>query len=350
MILSGPADCTGGCSVWPCLVPCLTGAQPAPFPLTTTRPYATVVADLGEAVRPLSSAEEALDAFDEIWADQRAAGGEQDEAMCTMLARAAAARGDADGALRCAQEAVELERAAALPTRSGAAAGGGGGGVARAVPDTFRRRKRRRCLVRLRTFQPALVAFALAGRAGDALTVAEQLAATGHDYLDLTGGGRREVAWGPGSRGVEPGLPALLVRRPPDSSRRCRRAPAPLCPWVLERRERCPPPHPTRHPLHAPPPQSLSTPCCWRPSPEAAPTPSSPQSWPACRRSSTSCGPQRWPSPRASSRRPLPPPRLRRAAQWRGAAAGGGRRAGSLWTPTGSAQRRVRRRLGVTWG
>ncbi|KIZ02508.1 Pentatricopeptide repeat-containing protein [Monoraphidium neglectum] len=91
----------------------------------------------------------------------QAAGQAPDETIFTHLARAAAARGDPDAALSFAREVVAAER------------GGGGGGGGKMV-------------ARLRTFQPALVGLALAGRADEALAVADELAALGRDYLDLT--------------------------------------------------------------------------------------------------------------------------------------------------------------------
>jgi hypothetical protein len=101
----------------------------------------------------------------------QAAGRAPDETIFTHLARAAAARGDPDAALSFAREVVAAER------------GGGGGGGGKMV-------------ARLRTFQPALVGLALAGRADEALAVADELAALGRDYLDLTG-----ESWGSGVYG-----------------------------------------------------------------------------------------------------------------------------------------------------
>ena len=107
-------------------------------------------------------ADEVLAAVEGIWADMQAGGVAPTETVYTSLARAAAARGDADAALAWAEQVAAAE----------AASGGA------------------KMVARLRTYQPALVALALAGRAADALAVAERLAAMaaagGRDYLDLT--------------------------------------------------------------------------------------------------------------------------------------------------------------------
>jgi hypothetical protein len=102
-----------------------------------------------------------------------------DEVTHTMLARAAAARGDADGALRWAD---------AMAAAAAAAGAAPGGGAAARGPKPGRR-ARRAAAVRLRTYQPALVALALAGRADEALAVVEGLAAKGEEHLEPTGEG-----------------------------------------------------------------------------------------------------------------------------------------------------------------
>jgi hypothetical protein len=109
---------------------------------------------------------ELLDAVGALWADMQQQGVPPDETIFTNLARAAAVRGDAAEALAWAEKVVEAERG------GGGRPGGGGG----------------KMVARLRTFQPALVALALSGRADEALAVEERLAAMGQEYLDLTGG------------------------------------------------------------------------------------------------------------------------------------------------------------------
>lgn len=109
--------------------------------------------------------EQLLAAVGEVWADMQAQGVAPDETIYTSLARAAAVAGDADAALAWARRVVEAE------TTGGGRAPGGGKMVAR-----------------LRTFQPALLALALAGRVDDALRVAEEIASLGRDYLDFGGG------------------------------------------------------------------------------------------------------------------------------------------------------------------
>lgn len=110
------------------------------------------------------SDEELLEAVTALWSDMQQQGVPPDETIYTNLARAAAVTGDAAAALAWADKVAEAEAA-------GGGRGAGGG----------------KMVARLRTYQPALLGFALAGRAGDALALAARLAATGKDYLDLTG-------------------------------------------------------------------------------------------------------------------------------------------------------------------
>lgn len=64
----------------------------------------------------------------------------------------------------------------------GRGASGGGGGA-----PGGKQRKSKPISVRIRNYQPALLAMALAGRAGDALALADEVAAVGREHLDFAG-------------------------------------------------------------------------------------------------------------------------------------------------------------------
>jgi len=115
-------------------------------------------------------------------------------------------QGDADLALEHARTVVALERAylaaTAKPTDGGSGSGGGGGSggsharaqavavssaAAAAPPAAAQQAAPPKVVLRIRNYQPVLLALALAGRRGDALKVEQEMAAMKKEILDLSG-------------------------------------------------------------------------------------------------------------------------------------------------------------------
>jgi hypothetical protein len=88
-------------------------------------------------------------------------------------------QGDADAALARARAVEELAAAAEAQAATAAAGGGGQQGPKKGGVKGM--------AVRMRNYQPALLAFALTGRGGEARALHAELAAMGKEHLDFSG-------------------------------------------------------------------------------------------------------------------------------------------------------------------
>jgi proteinaceous RNase P len=119
------------------------------------------------------SADELAARADEFWRRMQAEGFPAEESTYTHLARIAAMRGDADAALAHARTVADSHRAAIARAAGNGGGGGSGNGSGRPM------------IARLRTYQPALLAFALRG---DALAVRDIDSELQALNIDLTEG------------------------------------------------------------------------------------------------------------------------------------------------------------------